>query len=856
MMSLFGSLLLCILFMSGDLGSSCIEKERQALLDVKANLTGLDESIYDWGSNEEKMDCCKWLGVFCSDLTGHVTYLSIGGSGSTGKISPSLQLLNQLQFLDLSYNNFQSNPLPDFLGSLSKLERLLMSSANLGGSIPHQLANLSNLLVLNLNNNSLRGSIPFFFKDLTSLTYIDLSSNGLSGNIPNSLGQLSNLEILDVSYNSVNGSIPDFIGSPPIWSLDMSHNQLHGNVPNSLGQLSNLEHLDLSYNSLEGSIPNFIGSIPLWHLDMSSNQLHGNVPNSLGQLSNLTHLDFSSNSLEGVISEVHFLNLTSLGYLDLSFNSLALDLSFHGIIPSVLETIKLQSCNLGPRFPIWMKTQRNFKHLDISNAGISGSVPNWFWDLPSELEFLNISSNGIEGMIPNMGVIFLGYPGMDLSNNHFEGSVPSLPSRVSALNLSGNKFSGTVSFLCNFDGPLTLLDLSNNSFSGSLPDCWMKFQEKLVVLDLSNNNMSGEIPSSLGTLSNLEALYLRKNAFVGEVPMSLRNCTRLRFVDLGENKLYGVIPEWIGELSKLYVLVLGSNRFYGMLPSKVCWLHNLQVLDLSNNGLSANIPRCFDNFTAMARRSFRDDVFTSHAYSSAIPAKCYFLNGNECPSDPVEEAQFLDNAWVAWKGAKRLFGKSGLSLLKSIDLSRNNLSGKIPNAITGLFELVSLNLSVNKLHGEVPKDMGRLKSLESLDLSRNEFSGHIPWSLAQLNFLSYLDLSFNNLSGRIPIGSQLQRFSYTSYSGNPQLCGPPLTPRCGFVQVAEKKDVKEEDDDSWKLYYMGMGVGFAFGFLGICGALILNHRCRYFVFASLSHMKDWMYVIMVVHFGNLVRKFR
>ncbi|KAM0013198.1 putative leucine-rich repeat-containing, plant-type, leucine-rich repeat domain superfamily [Helianthus debilis subsp. tardiflorus] len=283
---------------------------------------------------------------------------------------------------------------------------------------------------------------------------------------------------------------------------------------------------------------------------------------------------------------------------------------------------------------------------------------------------------------------------------------------------------------------------------------------------------------------------------------------------------------------------------------------HVTYLSIGGSGSTANIPRCFDNFTAMARRSFRDDVFTSHAYSSAIPAKCYFLNGNECPSDPVEEAQFLDNAWVAWKGAKRLFGKSGLSLLKSIDLSRNNLSGKIPNAITGLFELVSLNLSVNKLHGEVPKDMGRLKSLESLDLSRNEFSGHIPWSLAQLNFLSYLDLSFNNLSGRIPIGSQLQRFSYTSYSGNPQLCGPPLTPRCGFVQVAEKKDVKEEDDDSWKLYYMGMGVGFAFGFLGICGALILNHRCRYFVFASLSHMKDWMYVIMVVHFGNLVRKFR
>ncbi|XP_076905990.1 receptor-like protein EIX2 [Bidens hawaiensis] len=189
---------------------------------------------------------------------------------------------------------------------------------------------------------------------------------------------------------------------------------------------------------------------------------------------------------------------------------------------------------------------------------------------------------------------------------------------------------------------------------------------------------------------------------------------------------------------------------------------------------------------------------------------------------PPEEALFLDSALVTWKGTQRSFGRSSLQLLKSIDLSRNNLSGEVPYAITSLYELISLNLSFNKLHGEVPKDMGQLKSLESLDLSRNEFTGHIPWSLAQLNFLSYLDLSYNNLSGSIPTGSQLQRFNYTSYSGNPQLCGPPLTPRCEFPPPPGKKDAEEDEDGSLKSYYTGMYVGFAFGFLGICGALTLN----------------------------------
>ncbi|XP_076943506.1 receptor-like protein EIX1 [Bidens hawaiensis] len=882
-MCILAYLLLCPLVMSGGvltLGlkkdvnvSSCIQKERQALLDIKANLTDPNGYLDDWGSEGEKTDCCKWSGVTCDSLTGHVIKLILSVEG-TGKISPSLQVLNQLQYLDMSFTNFQFNPLPNVLGSLSNLQHLDISGANLSGPIPHQLANLSNLLELDLSDNLLWGPIPFSSRDLTSLISLDLSKNKLGGAIPKSFGNSSSLAHLDLSQNLLNGSLPNFVGCSSLITLylannslsesmpdfagctslailDLSSNFLSGDMSNSVGLLSNLDFLYVNHNSLNGSIPNFIGCHSLSYLDMSSNQFFGNVPNSLGQVSKLGYLDFSSNSLEGVISEVHFLNLTQLYHLDLSFNSLTLNLSLHDRIPFQLSTIKLQSCKLGPGFPSWIKTQENFEYIDISNAGISDTVPDWFWDLPAYLKFLNISSNEINGMIPNITSSFNDYPGMDLSNNHFEGRVPSLPSSLAAINLSGNKFSGTLSFLCNFDTGLTFLDLSTNSFSGRMPDCLMKFQENLVILSLSNNNLSGEIPSSLGILSNLEALNLRKNAFVGEVPTSLKNCTRLRFVDLGENKLSGVIPKWIGEeLSELYVLDLGSNRFYGRLPPQLCWLHNLHVFDLSNNGLSGNIPRCFDNFTAMARRSFVDDMITSHTYSSTASTPCRMYSGASC-TPPSKEAQFLDSAWVTWKGTKRSFGRSGLQLLKSIDLSRNNLFGNLPYEITGLFELVSLNLSDNKLHGQVPKDMGLVKSLESLDLSSNEFSGHIPESLAQLNFLSYLDLSFNNLSGRIPTGSQLQRFDYTSYNGNPQLCGPPLTPRCGSSPVVEKKVVKEDEDDSWKSYYTGIGAGFAVGFLGICGALVLNDHCRYFFFASLSYMTDWIHVIVVVHFGKL-----
>ncbi|KAJ9540411.1 hypothetical protein OSB04_026917 [Centaurea solstitialis] len=869
MLVLLSLFLLCMgCFVSCDdnttiTNSTCTERERHALLFFKASLVDNNNNLYDWGSqDEQKRDCCQWVGVYCNYTSGHVYKLDLSNlsGGLVGKISPSLSVLNQIEYLDLSGIDFRFNPIPNFLGSLPNLRYLYISASNLSGRIPRQLANLSNLIYLDLSHNLLEGSIPFPFGDLTSLTYLNLSKNHLNGSLPNFSGY-SLLSKLSLAHNSLNGSIPDFIGCQSLLELDLSNNRLSGNLPKSVGQLSNLEYLDVS-----------------------------------------------SNSVEGVISDVHFLNLTHLTYLDMSFNSFAFELSSHGSIPSQLETIKLQSCKLGPSFPKWIRNQTVFKHLDISGAEISDGIPAWFWNLPVGLKFLDLSSNELKGMLPNMASNFDGYPGLDLSYNQLEGRVPLLPSKLSSINLSGNRFSGNVSFLCQIDEELTFLDLSNNLLSERLPDCWLRFQKRMVVLNLSNNTLSGEIPSSLGFLSQLEALYLRSNAFVGELPISLSNCTKLRFVDLGGNNLSGVIPTWIGErLSNLSFLVLRSNSFYGRLPSQLCWLNNLQVLHLSKNGFSGNIPRCFGNFTAMANITMGGDI-TNHSYysfylhkhdpysrgcssirrcrgvqvtlatspriidSSGFTGGSYaaaegpYYNslaaGSYVDIDIYEEAVFLDSVLVAWKGKERNFGRIDLRLLKSIDLSDNRLSGKLPNEITSLHGLVSLNLSINKLQGELPKHMGQLKTLDALDLSRNEFSGNIPSSLSEISSLGYLNLSNNNLSGRIPTGPQLQLFDCSSYIGNPYLYGPPLTPGgCGLppTPVVGKEHNEEEDDDGgelWESYYFGMGIGFVVGFWGICSTIFFNRPFRHFLFACLAHIKDWIYVTVALHYRKLQRIFK
>ncbi|KAM7489866.1 hypothetical protein LguiB_027350 [Lonicera macranthoides] len=133
----------------------CKDNERQALLDFKKEIVE-DEFgfLSSWGSQEE--DCCKWRGIRCSNTTGHVILLHLHGWYDyatdnsfhlSGKVSPSLLELNHLKYLDLSYNDFYPSPIPEFIGSLSKLQHLNLSDNLFVGRVPHQLGNLRWCLV-------------------------------------------------------------------------------------------------------------------------------------------------------------------------------------------------------------------------------------------------------------------------------------------------------------------------------------------------------------------------------------------------------------------------------------------------------------------------------------------------------------------------------------------------------------------------------------------------------------------------------------------------------------------------------------------------------------------------------------
>ncbi|CAI9290284.1 unnamed protein product [Lactuca saligna] len=884
----------------------CFEKEKNALLHFKSLLQDPYDRLSTWTAEQD--NCCQWSRVTCNNQTGHVTELEIVSCGLVGEISHSLVNLTYLNLLDLSFNSFHGT-IPVIIGSLTQLRYLYLGYNNLNGTIPRSIGSLTELWYLDLSSNSLYGTIPPEFGNLTNLQVLYLSNVGRC-RVENLewLSPLSHLEVLEMDgislaktnhwvdvilslrkllwlslsgcelsqvmypysskiINSSSSSIEVLylrnnnltssmyhwllpLTSNKLRSLSLTHNMLDG-IPKYLGNLCGLEDLNFDNNFAVVTFPDFLNnlsgctSLSLQWLSASNNQFTGSLPDEIKKFTSLTDLYLSENQLKGTISKKLW-ELPNLKYLDLSENSLQeFPSSDYMSNRSHIEYIALRSSKLGPHFPKWIQNLKNLALVDISNTGISDTIPLEFWDSwPSRLTFLNLSSNNINGKVPDLSSNFENNSVIDLSFNSFDGPITNVSSTVALLNLSRNKFSGGISFLCQVvHGFLVILDLSHNFLSGQIPDCLWHFKE-LKVLNLEHNNLSGRLPASLGSMIKLEALNLYKNDFSEEFPLSVKNCTSLKSLNLGANKFSGNVPVWIGEnLSGLYVLMLRSNNFSGSIPLQLCQLASLQILDLSVNHFHGSIPSCLSNLTIMVQQGF-----------SQLQ--------NLDPNNPLIRYSYnVDHVMIQWQGVEREFVRRNMVLLRSIDLSSNNLTGEIPYQITNLDELIALNLSNNALLGKIPWNISEMKNLLTLDLSRNKFSGEIPPTMSQMTWLNYLDVSCNNLSGRIPSSTQLQSFDPSRYEGNLGLCGPPLTKKCSgdeeigiqhIIGESEGDDEGVDELDVW--FYIGGAIGFTIGFWIACGALLLNGHGRFSFFMFLDSFEDWVYVKVVVFIANLQKR--
>ena len=593
----------------------CKEREKQALLNFKLSVEDYYGILSTWRDGKYNRDCCKWEGIECNNETGHIEKLDLRCPTShylSGSINiTSLVDLQNLEYLDLSFNFFLDSQIPVSIGSFQRLRYLNLSESFFKGTIPYELGNLSKLEYLDLKGNLLHGEIPSQLGSLSHLRCLDLSYTRLSGAIPFQVGNLPLLHSLRL-YGSYSLNLKDekwltslsslttlsldcfsYLGFSDTWLQIISKH-----LPNlrelSLVGCSLSDHHISSLFPSQSNISTSLSILYLSHniLTSSTFQLLSNYS------SNLQELHLSGNNI--VSSYPHYTNFPSLVLLDLSSNNLTQTSIFQGIFnfSTKLQNLYLRNSSLTDRnFAVTsasIKNSLSLVTLDLSSNLLKSSVIfNWVFNFTTKLQTLSLYNNLIEGSIPDaLGKVMNSLENLVLESNKLKGEIPASLGNICTLKilyLDGNSLSGKISSFiqnssrCNSPA-LENLDLSNNLIIGKLPNISAFTSLKSVCL--SNNQLTGAIPESFGLLHQLQSLRLEENYLEGDInELHLTNLSQLIELDLSDNSFSLTFGTTWFPPFQLINLGLASCKLGPSFPNWLQSQNQLSFLDISDAGI-------------------------------------------------------------------------------------------------------------------------------------------------------------------------------------------------------------------------------------------------------------------------------
>ncbi|KAJ8633388.1 hypothetical protein MRB53_026724 [Persea americana] len=256
------------------------------------------------------------------------------------------------------------------------------------------------------------------------------------------------------------------------------------------------------------------------------------------------------------------------------------------------------------------------------------------------------------------------------------------------------------------------LDFTLNNLNGSIPPRWATLP--LVHLSILGNRVTGKIPKEFGNISTLKSLVLEDNHLGGPFPPELGNLSRLEEFFASCNNFSGPLPETFGKLTSLQMFLIDANPISGKIPDFIGNWTQITRLDIRGTSMEGPIPSTISSLTNLTQLRISDLTVPSVGFPplAAMKAMQILVLRNCLISAEIPE--FIGNNMVN---------------LKSLDLSFNNLTGKIPENFGALSSINYMYLTNNLLTGNIPQWI--LSSQGRLDISNNNFTGPYPPTYCQ-----------------------------------------------------------------------------------------------------------------------------
>ncbi|XP_068311490.1 probable LRR receptor-like serine/threonine-protein kinase At3g47570 [Pyrus communis] len=370
--------------------------------------------------------------------------------------------------------------------------------------------------------------------------------------------------------------------------------------------------------------------------------------------------------------------------------------------------------------------------LNLSYMGLAGVIPPHLGNLSFLVE-LGLMNNSFHGPLPQELSRLRRLKKINFGNNNFMGTIPSCFgsfAKLQSFGLHGNSFSGFIpAAICNLS-TLEIINLSRNQLSGSIPrEIGNLTMVKSIYL---GHNKFEELPNEMGSLGQLEELFVLYNALKGSALVPVLNISSLTYLILYENNMSGSLPDNICEhLPSIRQFNLGKNQLDGLIPSKLWQCKELRELVLEYNNFRGSIPKSLGNLTYLT-----SIYLGSNNLTGTIP--------DEIGNLPQLQMLGVDNNNLNGVIPSKLFN---LSTIRRIGLSINQLSGSLPaNIGLSVPNLEILDVSKNNLVSGLLPNLSNASKLRVLDMSTNSFTGFLPNTLCSLKNLEYLLLYLNNLT--------------------------------------------------------------------------------------------------------------